>query len=217
MNEDVNQVFNDSAMPSPDLEMLNTLRGTGIQVELREVRMVMIVFKWCLALEGDHGRPYWRWHLWLRTPGRKISILSSTQQSILLEKNHQLCIIIIIGGTGWTSCCCKPQASGQRYSHDCWCELADLSIKLYNGCCRYRVHIWTASLLENQLQAAAFLSKPHIVNVLRSGHQSWMFITEAVSRIQMKYHGFNHCDFSFFQRCFMEASPGLLAWQQWRL
>ena len=60
MNEDVNQVFNDSAMPSPDLEMLNTLRGTGIQVELREVRMVMIVFKWCLALEGDHGRPYWR-------------------------------------------------------------------------------------------------------------------------------------------------------------
>ena len=128
MNEDVNQVFNDSAMPSPDLEMLNTLRGTGIQVELREVRMVMIVFKWCLALEGDHGRPYWRWHLWLRTPGRKISILSSTQQSILLEKKHQLWIII--GGSGWTSCCRKPQASGQRYSHDCWCELADLSIKL---------------------------------------------------------------------------------------
>ena len=40
---DTGQVFNDSAVPSPDVEMLNTLRGTGIQVELHEVRMMMIV------------------------------------------------------------------------------------------------------------------------------------------------------------------------------
>ena len=37
------QVFNDSAVPTLDMEMINTLRGTGIQVELHEVKMMMIV------------------------------------------------------------------------------------------------------------------------------------------------------------------------------
>ena len=40
--------------------------------------------------------------------------------------------------------------------------------------------------IDATFQATAFLSKPHILNVFRSGHKSWMFITEAVSLIQMK-------------------------------
>ena len=36
-------VFNDSALPTLDVEMINTLRGTGIQVELHEVKMMTLI------------------------------------------------------------------------------------------------------------------------------------------------------------------------------
>ena len=48
--------------------------------------------------------------------------------------------------------------------------------------------------IANQFQATAFLSKPHILNVFRSGHKSWMFITEAVSVIYIK--NLNSCHLS---------------------
>ena len=50
------QVFNDSALPTPDVEMLNILRGTGIQVELHEVKL-MIAKVGNTVLEGCYGIP----------------------------------------------------------------------------------------------------------------------------------------------------------------
>ena len=50
------QVFNDSAVPSPHLEMLDTLRGTGIQVELHEVKMIASIDS-IMVLEGCYRIP----------------------------------------------------------------------------------------------------------------------------------------------------------------
>ena len=36
------QVFDDRTVPTLDMEMLNTLRGTGIQVEIHQVMMIVI-------------------------------------------------------------------------------------------------------------------------------------------------------------------------------
>jgi len=99
------QVFNDSAVPSPHLEMLDTLRGTGIQVELHEVATE--------SLPDDD-----------------------------------------ICDCGLEAALAGPLAASSL-------NLQDEDILLI-------------------ADATAFLSKPHILNAFRSGHKSWMFITEAV-------------------------------------
>jgi len=99
------QVFNDSALPTLDVEMINTLRGTGIQVELHEVATE--------SLPDD-----------------------------------DIC--------------------------DCGLEAA-----LAGPLAASRLNLQDEDILLTA-DATAFLSKPHILNVFRSGHKSWMFITEAV-------------------------------------
>jgi len=99
------QVFDDRTVPTLDMEMLNTLRGTGIQVEIHQV-----------ATED--------------LPDDDV-------------------------------CDCGLQAALAG-------PLAASSLNLQD-----EDILMTAD-------ATAFLSKPHILNVFRSGHKSWMFITEAV-------------------------------------
>ena len=74
------------------------------------------------------------------------------------------------------------------------------------------------------LQTNAFLSKPHILNVFRSGHKSWMFVTEAVSGMMGFYPlqdptqwSFVTCLWFWTLRCFMLRCHGLQAWRQWPL
>ena len=76
----------------------------------------------------------------------------------------------------------KPSAPGWRYLDD---SRGLKLLKYLSLVLTFQIFAWYTQYFHWQIfspfQANAFLSKPHILNVFRSGHKSWMFVTEAVS------------------------------------
>ena len=72
-------MFSDSALPTLDVEMINTLRGTGIQVELHEVKMMTLI----IANNCD-------WRIDDCDKGMEYSIFRSFLSSILLKGSYRI-------------------------------------------------------------------------------------------------------------------------------
>ena len=119
----------------------------------------------------------------------------------------------------------KPSAPGWRYLDD---SRGLKLLKCLSIVLTFKIFAWYTQYFRWQifppLQANAFLSKPHILNVFRSGHKSWMFVTEAVSGMMGFYPledpiqwFFVICLWFSILRCFMLRCHGLQAWRQWPL